>query len=94
MATRSRARIIRNARRNAPTAQAPQTNPLADLEAKFSRLTDIRQQLTATKELHKEHDRLVEELLPLFVTQTADGWDIKKRITLGSRTHKIGRAHV
>jgi hypothetical protein len=83
----SRARIIRNARRIG--TQAPQTNPLAALEEKFTRLTEVRRQLTAAKELHKEHDRLVEELIPLFVTQTSEGWTIKREITLGSRTHRL-----
>ncbi|MBE3144070.1 MAG: hypothetical protein IMZ61_09130 [Planctomycetes bacterium] len=84
---RNRSRAIRNARHIG--TPAPQVNPLAALEAQFSRLTEIRRQLTSAKELHKEHDRIVEELIPLFITQTPEGWTIKREITLGSRTHRL-----
>jgi hypothetical protein len=83
---RNRSRAIRNAR---SISQPAQINPLAALEEKFSRLTEIRRQLTAAKELHKEHDRIVEELLPLFVTQTPEGWQVKRQITLGTATHRL-----
>lgn len=82
-----RTRAIRNARTMTPPPA--QTNPLAPLEEKFTRLAEIRAQLTAAKELHREHDRIVEELLPLFVSQTPEGWLVKRQITLGSTTHRL-----
>ena len=88
----SRSRTARARAMRAPvrmTPPAPVANPLQELEAKFSRLAEIRRQLTAAKELHKEHDRIVEELMPLFVTQTAEKFEIKRQITLGTATHRL-----
>lgn len=79
-----------HARRPVP-APVP-TDPaavLTALKAKFARLGGIRERLSGMKSLYAEHDALVLELLPLFVTVEADRYVINKRITLGSEVHTI-----
>jgi hypothetical protein len=75
-------------RRTVNMAAAP-TDPLEPIRAKFSRLTELRRQIEEAKQLHKEYDALLEELVPSFVTRTATGWDVKSQITIGDRVYRL-----
>lgn len=62
---------------------------LAALKLKFARLNQIRHQLAANKALYVEHDTIVRDLLPLFLTEEDDRWILQKRITIGNTVHTI-----
>ena len=65
---------------------APLT-PFQILIHKLERLNTLREQLNATRALYVEHDALVEELLPMFITQTQTGWVINREVKIGNRTY-------
>jgi hypothetical protein len=62
---------------------------LASLKAKFQRLAEIRAQLTSLKSLYQQHDALMTELLPLFITKTDSQFIIQREITLGNKNYKL-----
>jgi len=59
---------------------------LTSLKDKFSRLSEVRTQITKMKALYQEHDQLMEELMPLFVSVDQDQFTIQREISIG--THK------
>jgi hypothetical protein len=68
------------------------TNPLNQLNllnAKFKRLKDLRVELTKMKALYQEHDRLMEELLPIFVEVNQDAFVMKREITIGTNKYRL-----
>jgi hypothetical protein len=64
-------------------------NPLDAIQAKFTRLTEVRAQIESSKVLYQEHDRLVEELLPMFVEKTADAFTFKRKVIIGTKTYTL-----
>lgn len=64
-------------------------DPLEAIRAKFTRLSELQTQIAATKSLYEEYDRLLEELVPSFVTKTDTGFTIVNQITIGSRVYRL-----
>jgi hypothetical protein len=67
----------------------PIVDPLAEVKAKFAKLAAVREKIQAARELYKEHDQLVSELMPLFVKVEADKFTIARSITLGTEKHNL-----
>jgi hypothetical protein len=61
----------------------------AALKAKFTRLATLQQQINGLKALYAEHDALMSELLPLFITSSDEGWTIRKSTTIGNKTYRF-----
>ena len=78
----------RNRNRNRTPIAQP-TDPLAALKAKFARLSQIKHQMTAAKALYVEHDAIVKDLLPMFVSIQEGQYVIQKRITIGTESHTL-----
>ena len=67
-------------------------SPLSSLGAvnvKFKRLKELRAKIIGLKSLYVEHDSLMRELLPLFITQDKDMFLIAREITIGSQTYRF-----
>jgi hypothetical protein len=62
---------------------------ITSVQAKFKRVKQIRAELAKLKVLYQEHDRLMEELIPLFVTKENDRFVVARQITLGAETYKV-----
>jgi hypothetical protein len=65
------------------------SNLLATAQAKFAELAKINAQINKNIDLYKQHDALVEELMPLFIEVTPDAFITKRSITIGSKTYKF-----
>jgi len=90
-AQRLRNNVNLDAAVTAPTPALPPApvDPLEAIRAKFTRLSELQTQIAATKALYEEHDRLLEELVPSFVTKTDTGYTIVNQITIGSRVYRL-----
>jgi hypothetical protein len=62
---------------------------MAGIQTKFSRLKELRAKISAMKDLYREHDDLVKELLPLFIEAKPDGFIIKREIQIGSEKYRF-----
>jgi hypothetical protein len=69
----------------APTA----IDQFADIKSKFAKLKEIRAKIALMKALYQEHDALMMELLPLFITKTDSQFIINREITVGTEKHKL-----
>jgi hypothetical protein len=74
---------------------APPPSPVAQLGAlqsgiqtKFARLKELRAEIAGLKDRYIEHDKLVEELMPLFIEVYPDKFVTKRSITIGSETYR------
>ena len=86
----TRARRLRNTVSVTPAVVPPApVDPLDAIRARFSRLSELQTAIAATKALYEEYDRLLEELVPSFVTKTDTGWVIKAQITIGDKTYRL-----
>jgi len=67
-------------------APAPEVveNPIQVIENKLARIKEIRATLNSLKGLYAEHDALVQDVLPLFITKTNDGFMIRTTVQLGT----------
>jgi hypothetical protein len=61
----------------------------AEIKAKFKKLAEIRAEIAKSKALYQQHDALLSELLPLFITKTDKQFIIQREITLGDEIHKL-----
>jgi len=86
MSTRRANRLRRTVHVAVPTGPV---DPLDPIKAKFARLAELRGHIEAAKHLYQEHDRLVEELLPMFITKTAEKFEVKRQITLGDKVFRL-----
>jgi hypothetical protein len=68
-----------------PTA----TDQFASIKAKFAKLKEVREKIATMKALYQEHDALMTELLPLFITKTDSQFIIQREITIGTEKHKL-----
>ena len=59
------------------------------INSKFKRLKELRAKIADIKSLYVEHDSLMRELLPLFITQDKDAFLISREITVGSHTYRF-----
>ena len=70
-----------------------EVSPVSSLDAvkdKFKRLREVRAKLEGVKSLYIEHDELVKELLPLFLTADKDGSIlITREIKIGATTYRF-----
>jgi hypothetical protein len=73
-------------RRNVPQTMI---NPLLEIEAKFTRLSEVNARITAAKDLYAERDTLLKELMPYFIESDAEKFTLKKQIVIGNRTHRF-----
>lgn len=62
---------------------------LKGIEAKFSRLKELRLEINKVKALYTEHDQIMEELLPLFTEVTPDTFIIRREVTIGTIKHRF-----
>jgi hypothetical protein len=69
--------------------EVPVTDQLAIIRQKFTRLQEVRAQLDQARNLYREHDAVMEELLPMFIQQTPTGWIINREITIGTQTYRF-----
>ena len=67
-------------------APAPVENPVQAIENKLARIKEIRATLNSMKGLYAEHDALVQDVLPLFITKTTDGFVVRTTVQLGTTT--------
>jgi hypothetical protein len=65
---------------------------IISLRGKFARLKEIQRKLSANKVLYQEHDRIVEELLPLFIEETNEGFKINREISVGTKKYRFNPA--
>ena len=75
--------------RRVPVREVPVTDQLAAVRLKFSRLREVRNQLDQARNLYREHDAIMEELLPMFIQQTPTGWVINREVTIGTQTYRF-----
>lgn len=59
------------------------------VQAKFKRLKDIRDKLIGLKALYQEHDTIMSELLPLFITVESDKFTVRRSVTVGDKTYRF-----
>jgi len=62
---------------------------LDSIKAKFDELKKIRAEITKAKTLYAQHDALMLELLPLFITVSPDQFIIRREIILGSEKYRF-----
>jgi len=79
---------ILNAKKIVPVAPTA-VDQFASIKAKFAKLKEIREKLATMKALYQEHDALMTELLPLFITKTDSQFIINKEITVGTEKHSL-----
>jgi hypothetical protein len=72
-----------------PAAAPSLITMMAGIQTKFSRLKELRAKISAMKDLYREHDDLVKELLPLFIEAKPDGFIIKREIQIGSEKYRF-----
>lgn len=62
----------------------PVDTSVSDLEKKLKRINELRAQFNKMHDLYAEHDSLVEDVLPLFISKTADGFFIRTSVQFGT----------
>jgi len=62
---------------------------MTGIQTKFSRLKSLRAQISGMKDLYREHDDLVKELLPLFIEVQPDKFTFKREIQIGSEKYRF-----
>lgn len=60
-----------------------------EIRSKFDRLAEVQKLLAEAKDLYKEHDALMEEIIPLFVKKTAKGFTIRRKFSVGRKTFML-----
>lgn len=58
------------------------------INKKFQELKKLRAQITSLKTLYMQHDVLMEELLPLFITVKPHQITIKRSIVVGDKKYR------
>jgi hypothetical protein len=85
MTTSKKKKILSAQKITTPTA----VDMFADVKAKFAKLKEVRAKIATMKALYQEHDALMTELLPLFITRTDTQFTIQREITIGTEKHKL-----
>ena len=70
----------------------PQVNPVEILEKKLARIKELREQINKMHAIYAEHDALIEDVLPLFITKTPDGFMVRTSVQLGGTTVQFSPA--
>lgn len=89
MATKKQQILNAKRRRTSPVAAPTAADQFSSIKDKFRRLAEIRAQLQAAKSLYQQHDALLAELIPLFITKTDTQFIVQREITLGNETHRL-----
>jgi len=64
-------------------------DPLIAIKARFQRLHALRAEIARLKGLYKEHDTVMQELMPMFIQVQADKFIIAREITLGTEKYRF-----
>jgi len=75
-------------RRTVAPVQAP-VDQLTVMQNKFAALKGLRDQINAMKDLYRQHDELMSELLPLFIRVEPDKFTVQREITLGTQKYRF-----
>jgi len=67
----------------------PITEQLEAVRQKFVRLREIRAQLDTARNLYREHDALMEELMPMFISESPTQFVINREVTIGTQTYRF-----
>ena len=74
----------------AKTVKKPQIiDQFGDIKRKIERVKDIQAKLNSHKSLYDERSRLLEEILPYFVTVNPTSITINRIINLGGETYQL-----
>jgi hypothetical protein len=69
--------------------EVPVTNQLAAIRQKFVRLRELDTQIGAVHALYEERNRLLEELIPAFVTITPTQFIVNREIAIGTEMFRL-----
>lgn len=79
-------------RRGTQRVAAPELTPqeqLALIQQKFDRIRELDTQIQAVRPMYEERSRLIQEVLPMFMTIDADQITINRQLTVGRRTVRL-----
>lgn len=62
---------------------------LTSINDKFKKLKELREQIQSLKTLYAQHDNLMAELLPLFISVEDDRFVIAREIKIGTKKHRF-----
>jgi hypothetical protein len=62
---------------------------MTSLQARFDKLKEIQDKIAAAKQLYREHDAIMGELLPLFIEVYPDRIVTKREITVGTKVYRF-----
>ena len=78
-----------NRSRRVAIQEVPITSQLDAIRLKFQRLRELDTQIGQMHAIYAERDRLLGELLPVFVTVTPTQFIVNREITIGTEVHRI-----
>jgi hypothetical protein len=84
-------RTLRSSRARSNRTVPRPIDQMTQIQAKFTRLAELRRQIESNKSIYEEHDRLVEELLPMFIERNTDNTEfrVKREIQIGTRRYRF-----
>ena len=59
------------------------------IKSKFLKLKKLQAQIAEAKSLYVQHDELMNDLLPLFITVKTDTISIRRTIKIGTKTYRL-----
>lgn len=59
------------------------------LKMKFDRIKQIREHLAQVKALYQEHDKLMTEVLPLFIEVQDDKFIVNREVKIRGKTYRL-----
>jgi len=59
------------------------------IKSKFIRLKKLQTQISEVKTLYVQHDEIMNDLLPLFITVRANTISIRREIKIGAKTYRL-----
>jgi hypothetical protein len=59
------------------------------VKSKFIRLKKLQAQISEVKTLYAQHDEIMNDLLPLFVTVRHDTISIRRELKIGTKTYRL-----
>jgi hypothetical protein len=80
----------RNTRgRTTPVRPVPITDQLEAIRRKFTQLREIDTRINELRDLYRQRDALMEELLPTFIQVTPTQFVINREVTIGTQTYRF-----
>jgi hypothetical protein len=85
---------MNNRRRNSrgrvtPVRPVPVTDQLEAIRRKFARLRELDAEINRLRNVYRERDALMEELLPTFIQETGAQFVINREVTIGTQTYRF-----